>query len=160
MPPRRRAAAAPPGLIEPLTDRELEVLRLLAAGKSNQRIAHDLVVALDTVKKHVTHVLGKLGAANRTEAVARARRARPDPLTPPPAGPVAPSGEDRPRRDIPPGRHLRVTPHGAEFVPFPKSRANRAGLGPSHRGQQPREHDMTTAKSRGPALRGNGLGAG
>jgi LuxR family maltose regulon positive regulatory protein len=72
-PPRRRAAAAPPGLAEPLTDRELEVLRLLAAGRSNQRIAHDLVVALDTVKKHVTHVLGKLGAANRTEAVARAR---------------------------------------------------------------------------------------
>ena len=62
-----------PGLIEPLTGRELEVLRLLAAGKSNQRIAHDLVVALNTVKKHVTHVLGKLGAANRTEAVARAR---------------------------------------------------------------------------------------
>ena len=62
-----------PGLIEPLTGRELEVLRLLAAGKSNQRIAHDLVVALDTVKKHVTHILGKLGAANRTEAVGRAR---------------------------------------------------------------------------------------
>jgi LuxR family maltose regulon positive regulatory protein len=74
VPPRRRAADAPPGLAEPLTDRELEVLRLLAAGKSNQRIAHDLVVALDTVKKHVTHVLGKLGAANRTEAVARARQ--------------------------------------------------------------------------------------
>ena len=73
VPPRIRAAAAPPGLIEPLTGRELEVLRLLAAGKSNQRIAHDLVVALNTVKKHVTHVLGKLGAANRTEAVARAR---------------------------------------------------------------------------------------
>jgi LuxR family maltose regulon positive regulatory protein len=74
VPPQRRAAVAPPGLIEPLTDRELEVLRLLAAGKSNQRIAHDLVVALDTVKKHVTHVLGKLGAANRTEAAARARQ--------------------------------------------------------------------------------------
>src|SRR5262249_27127571 len=74
VPPRRRAAAAPPGLAEPLTDRELEVLRLLAAGGSNQRIAHDLVVALDTVKKHVTHVLGKLGAANRTEAAARARQ--------------------------------------------------------------------------------------
>ena len=71
-PPRR--AGAPPGLAEPLTGRELEVLRLIAAGKSNQRIAHDLVVALDTVKKHVTHVLGKLGAANRTEAVARARQ--------------------------------------------------------------------------------------
>jgi LuxR family maltose regulon positive regulatory protein len=70
----RRAAAAPPGMAEPLTDRELEVLRLIAAGRSNQRIAHDLVVALDTVKKHVTHILGKLGAANRTEAVARARQ--------------------------------------------------------------------------------------
>ena len=74
LPQRRRTATAVPGLAEPLTDRELEVLRLLAAGKSNQRIAHDLVVALDTVKKHVTHVLGKLGAANRTEAAARARQ--------------------------------------------------------------------------------------
>jgi LuxR family maltose regulon positive regulatory protein len=73
VPPQRGAAAGPPGLIEPLTERELEVLRLLAAGKSNQRIARELVVALDTVKKHVTHVLGKLGAANRTEAAARAR---------------------------------------------------------------------------------------
>jgi LuxR family transcriptional regulator, maltose regulon positive regulatory protein len=73
VPPQQRAAATPPGLAEPLTDRELEVLRLLAAGRSNQRIAHDLVVALDTVKKHVTHVLGKLGVANRTEAAARAR---------------------------------------------------------------------------------------
>jgi len=70
---RGRAVTAPPGLAEPLTERELEVLRLIAAGRSNQRIAHDLVVALDTVKKHVTHVLGKLGAANRTEAAARAR---------------------------------------------------------------------------------------
>jgi LuxR family maltose regulon positive regulatory protein len=72
--PPSRAAAALPGLAEPLTDREAEVLRLLAAGRSNQRIAHELVVALDTVKKHVTHVLAKLGAANRTEAVARARQ--------------------------------------------------------------------------------------
>src|SRR5271169_3581925 len=73
-PASRRAAAALPGMAEPLTDREVEVLRLLAAGKSNQRIAHELFVALDTVKKHVTHVLGKLGAVNRTEAVARARQ--------------------------------------------------------------------------------------
>jgi LuxR family maltose regulon positive regulatory protein len=50
------------------------VLRLITAGRSNQRIAHDLVVALDTVTKHVNHVLGKLGAANRTEAAARARQ--------------------------------------------------------------------------------------
>jgi LuxR family maltose regulon positive regulatory protein len=63
----------PPGLAEPLTGRELDVLRLLAAGKPNQRIARDLVVALDTVKTHVTHVLGKLGAANHTQAGVRAR---------------------------------------------------------------------------------------
>jgi LuxR family maltose regulon positive regulatory protein len=72
--PPGRSAVAPLSLAEPLTGRELEVLRLIAAGRSNQRIAHDLVVALDTVKKHVTHVLGKLGAANRTEAAARARQ--------------------------------------------------------------------------------------
>ncbi len=71
--PGRGAAAAVPGLVEPLTGRELEVLRLLAAGSSNQAIAGELVVTLDTVKKHVSHVLDKLGAANRTEAVARAR---------------------------------------------------------------------------------------
>jgi LuxR family maltose regulon positive regulatory protein len=71
--PPRRADSSLPGLIEPLTERELEVLRLIAAGMSNQRIARELVVALDTVKKHVTHVLGKLGATNRTEAAARAR---------------------------------------------------------------------------------------
>ena len=46
---------------------------MLAAGQSNQDIAGHLVVSLDTVKKHVSHVLGKLGAANRTEAVARGR---------------------------------------------------------------------------------------
>ena len=63
-----------PGLGERLTARELEVLGLLAAGRSNQRIAEELVVTLDTVKKHVSHVLDKLGAVNRTEAVARARQ--------------------------------------------------------------------------------------
>jgi LuxR family maltose regulon positive regulatory protein len=73
MPPRSRDGALT-GMAEPLTGRELEVLRLIAAGKSNQRIAGELFVSLDTVKKHVTHVLGKLGAANRTEAAARARR--------------------------------------------------------------------------------------
>jgi LuxR family maltose regulon positive regulatory protein len=62
------------GLVEPLSRRELEVLRLLAAGKSNQQIADALVVGLNTVKRHVTHILEKLGAANRTEATARARQ--------------------------------------------------------------------------------------
>jgi LuxR family maltose regulon positive regulatory protein len=68
------AAATAPGIVEPLTGRELEVLEMLAAGWSNQAIAGQLFVSLDTVKKHVGHVLGKLGAANRTEAVARARQ--------------------------------------------------------------------------------------
>ena len=70
---RRGAAAAVPGLADQLTARELDVLRLLAAGAPNPRIAKQLVVSLDTVKKHVSHLLGKLGAANRTEAVTRAR---------------------------------------------------------------------------------------
>ena len=74
--PGPRSGTAPvavPGLVEQLTSRELEVLTMLAAGRSNQAIAGQLVVTLDTVKKHVSHVLGKLGAANRTEAVTRAR---------------------------------------------------------------------------------------
>ena len=66
-------AAAGPGIVEPLTSRELEVLALLAIGRSNQAIAGQLVVTLDTVKKHVSHIMDKLGAANRTEAVTRAR---------------------------------------------------------------------------------------
>ena len=60
-------------LVEPLTPREREILALLAAGATNQRIADELVVTVDTVKKHVSHVLSKLGAGNRTEAVARGR---------------------------------------------------------------------------------------
>ncbi len=65
---------AVPVLVEQLTAREHQVLALLAAGAPNQAIARELVVSLDTVKKHVGHLLGKLGAANRTEAVARARQ--------------------------------------------------------------------------------------
>ena len=67
------ADPGPSGIVDPLTRRELEVLEMVAAGRSNQAIAGELVVTLDTVKKHVGHVLGKLGAANRTEAVARGR---------------------------------------------------------------------------------------
>jgi LuxR family maltose regulon positive regulatory protein len=71
--PASRRGLSRPGLIEALSGRELEVLQLLAAGKSNQDIGVELSVALDTVKKHVSHILAKLGATNRTEATARAR---------------------------------------------------------------------------------------
>jgi len=67
------AATRVPGLADPLTGRELQVLAMLAAGTPNRAIAGELFVTLATVKKHVSHILGKLGAANRTEAVARAR---------------------------------------------------------------------------------------
>jgi LuxR family maltose regulon positive regulatory protein len=63
-------------LVEPLTERECEVLLLLAEGKANREIADQLVVTLDTVKKHLTHLFGKLGAVSRTQAVARARELR------------------------------------------------------------------------------------
>jgi len=71
--PRSRRGTALPGLVVALSARELEVLQLLAAGKSNLAIAEELVITLDTVKRHVTHILDKLGATNRTQAVARAR---------------------------------------------------------------------------------------
>ncbi len=73
------SSSASPGvwaLVEPLTEREHEVLALLADGASNQAIADRLVISLATAKKHVNNILGKLHAQNRTEAVARAREAR------------------------------------------------------------------------------------
>ena len=60
-------------LIEPLSQRELEVLRLIADGLSNREIAEELIIAVTTAKKHVSNILGKLGVSNRTQAVARAR---------------------------------------------------------------------------------------
>lgn len=60
-------------LVEPLSERELEVLRLIAAGLSNREIADRLVLAVGTVKTHTRNVFGKLEVASRTQAVARAR---------------------------------------------------------------------------------------
>jgi LuxR family maltose regulon positive regulatory protein len=65
-----------PTMIESISDRELEVLRLIAGGASNQAIATALTISIGTVKSHINHILGKLAAQNRTEAVARARDLR------------------------------------------------------------------------------------
>ncbi|MGE5139715.1 MAG: LuxR C-terminal-related transcriptional regulator [Rudaea sp.] len=74
-PPQRKshASTATPPLVEPLSERELEVLRLLAEGCSNQQIASQLVLALGTVKAHLNNIYGKLEVRTRTEATARAR---------------------------------------------------------------------------------------
>ncbi|HEX2074346.1 MAG TPA: response regulator transcription factor [Geodermatophilus sp.] len=63
----------PQPLVVPLSDRELEVVRLLADGRSNREIAAELFLAEGTVKNHVTNVLAKLGARDRTQAALRAR---------------------------------------------------------------------------------------
>jgi DNA-binding NarL/FixJ family response regulator len=55
-----------------LTERELEVLRLLARGQTNRQIAKNLVISTLTVKTHVQHILGKLGVSDRTQAAIRA----------------------------------------------------------------------------------------
>jgi LuxR family transcriptional regulator, maltose regulon positive regulatory protein len=62
------------GIIEPLTDRELEILHLIAEGHSNTEISRRLYLALSTVKGHNLRIFNKLQAQNRTEAVARARQ--------------------------------------------------------------------------------------
>ena len=71
--PARQTSAVSSVPAVSLTRREQEVLRLLAAGASNQDIAHTLVISLDTVKKHVSNLLGKLGASSRTQAISQAR---------------------------------------------------------------------------------------
>ncbi len=67
-------ACRPLELIEPLTGREVEVLQLMALGRTNQEIARQLFVAPGTIKAHAASIFRKLDVANRTEAVARARQ--------------------------------------------------------------------------------------
>jgi DNA-binding NarL/FixJ family response regulator len=69
----RPAAPAAASLAEPLTEREVEILRLMAEGASNKEIAARLFLAEGTVKNHVTNILAKLGVPGRLQAVNRAR---------------------------------------------------------------------------------------
>ena len=66
----------PGALVEPLSARELDVLRLLSAGRSNAEIARELFVEQSTVKTHLIHLYRKLGVSSRTQAIARARALR------------------------------------------------------------------------------------
>ena len=69
-----RANAAPPtALIDPLSERELEILRQLSTGDSNKEIAARFFITEGTVKNHVTNILGKLGVRDRMQAALRAR---------------------------------------------------------------------------------------
>jgi LuxR family maltose regulon positive regulatory protein len=61
-------------LPEPLTPRELEVLRLICEGLSNRDIAEQLTVTLNTVKKHSSHIYGKLGVRSRAQAIVQAQQ--------------------------------------------------------------------------------------
>jgi len=60
-------------LLEPLSEREVEVLQLVGAGLSNREIAEELILTVGTVKWHLHNIYGKLQVHNRTQAVARAR---------------------------------------------------------------------------------------
>ncbi|MCA9909141.1 MAG: helix-turn-helix transcriptional regulator [Anaerolineae bacterium] len=66
--------AANQGLVEPLSQRELEVLHLIAGGMTNGEIATRLFVGLSTVKKHINHIYGKLGVKTRDEVIGRAQQ--------------------------------------------------------------------------------------
>jgi LuxR family transcriptional regulator, maltose regulon positive regulatory protein len=70
--PALTAFAPARSLLEPLTERELEVLRLLVAGLSNAAMARELVITVGTVKSHINHIYGKLGVQSRPQAIARA----------------------------------------------------------------------------------------
>jgi LuxR family maltose regulon positive regulatory protein len=60
--------------LEPLSERELDILRLIATGRSNKEIAEILVITLSTVKSHINNIYGKLGTNRRTQAIAFARK--------------------------------------------------------------------------------------
>jgi LuxR family maltose regulon positive regulatory protein len=71
--PASKFQKLPVEMVEPLSERELEVLQLIAEGLSNQEVAQRLFITLGTVKWHTSNIYGKLGVKNRTQAVAQAR---------------------------------------------------------------------------------------
>src|SRR5262249_5181274 len=71
--PPRTPGAPQQQLIEPLSGREIEVLQLLAQGLSNIELAQELVIAVGTVKRHLSNIFLKLNVQSRTQAIARAR---------------------------------------------------------------------------------------
>lgn len=72
----QRATGSAPVLVEPLSQRELQVLQLIEQGLSNRAIAQQLVISLPTVKSHTGNIYSKLGVNSRTQAVAKARALR------------------------------------------------------------------------------------
>jgi LuxR family maltose regulon positive regulatory protein len=72
---RAKTASSAPRLplAEPLSEREIEILRLVAQGLSNQQLANRLFITVGTTKWHLNNIYGKLGVASRTQAVALAR---------------------------------------------------------------------------------------
>ncbi len=68
------ARPQPGELLDPLTPRELEIMRLICKGYSNPEIASELVVTINTIKKHTSNIYGKLGVRSRTQAIARAQQ--------------------------------------------------------------------------------------
>ena len=69
----KKTVGTPPSLIDPLSERELEILRLITQGASNREIAGTLFLAEGTVKNHVTNILGKLEVRDRTQAALKAK---------------------------------------------------------------------------------------
>lgn len=69
----QQTAVSPQPLVEPLSDRELEILGVLATGASNREIASQLYITEGTVKNHITNILGKLGVRDRTQAALKAK---------------------------------------------------------------------------------------
>ena len=74
--PSGSASAYPAEMVEPLTAREMDVLRLLSEGRSNQEIAATLFLSLSSIKKHTGNLYGKLGVTSRAQAIVKARQLR------------------------------------------------------------------------------------